>query len=352
MRPLPRAARLVAGSATVTLVAALAWLPVGAASASVQNNFFALADGNSSYTGAGVFDCTLTAGVDNPQSLPATFSSGTKSRSVNLNQTYTSTANSADATTVIGHYKGSLSVSTRHGDLAGFTMSGSGSATITKALGNSSQCRTGAVLGVESQTSFTESKPGWLYVTRDTGMSAETLFVAANQTTMSPVLFEIYFGNASKATARGFLTPGSYVIPEWLVAMIAGDGGGIAKNAPGGGTVERSSLGSRMTGTFYAAGSAFGGTKGAAGRFVRFPGSISCAHHTAKLTWTAHAGQVARGSFFVNGKKKASVDSPRAGHSVVLRHLSTTADNTIKARLTLGGGGKASAARAYVPCKG
>ena len=77
MRPLPRAARLVAGSATVTLVAALAWLPVGAASASVQNNFFALADGNSSYTGAGVFDCTLTAGVDNPQSLPATFSSGT-----------------------------------------------------------------------------------------------------------------------------------------------------------------------------------------------------------------------------------------------------------------------------------
>jgi hypothetical protein len=351
MRPSPRARRIVATAASVSLVAALAWLPSGAAFATVQNTFFAVADGNSSYTGAGVFDCPLTAGVDNPQSAPATFSAGTESRSVNLNQTFTSTANSADATTVVGHYKGSLSVSKSGGDLTGFTMSGSGSATITKALGNASQCRTGAVLGVESQTSFTESKPGWLYVTRDTGKSAETLFVAANQTTMEAVLFEIYFGNASKATARGFLTPGTYIIPEWLVAMIAGDGG-IAKSAAGGGTAERSSLGSRMTGKFYAAGSAFSRTKGAAARFVRFPGSISCSHHTAKLTWTGHAGQVAGGSFFVNGKKKATVSSPRAGHSVVLRHLSKTADNTITAKLSLVGGGKASASRVYVPCRG
>ena len=231
-------------------------------------------------------------------------------------------------------------------------MAGSGNATLTKALGNASQCRTTGFLSVQAQTQFTETKPGWLYVNRNTGASAETVFVVGNPTTMQTVLFELYVGNASKATARGFLSAGTYIVPQWAVVLVAGDGGGIFKSAPGGGTVERTSLASKMTGKFYAAGSAFGGTKGTAGHYVRFPGSVSCSHHSAKLTWTSRAGQVASASFFVNGKKKASVSSPRAGRSVVLRHLSKTADNTITARLSLQGGGKASASRAYVPCKG
>jgi hypothetical protein len=36
----------------------------------------------------------------------------------------------------------------------------------------------------------------------------------------------------------------------------------------------------------------------------------------------------------------------------VLRHLGKTADNKITAKLKLTGGGKASATRAFVPCKG
>ena len=142
--------------------------------------------------------------------------------------------------------------------------------------------------------------------------------------------------------------PGTYGVPEWLVALVTGQGA-LFKHA---GTVQRSSLNTQMTGTFYAAGSAFGRPHGAAGAFVRFPGSISCSHHSAKLTWTGKAGQVASGAFSVNGRQKAHVSNPQAGHSVVLRHLSKTADNTISARLSLTGGGTASATRAYVPCKG
>lgn len=352
MRPSSRARRIAAVCASAGLAAGLTWLPAGPASATVQNDVWAAADGNANFTGAGAFDCNLTAGVDSPQSTHATFSSGTATESVDLDQTFTSTADPSDTTRIVGHYKGSLSVSKRHGDLAGFAMGGSGTATLTRALGNASQCHTTGFLSVQAQTQFTETKPGWLYVSRDTGASAETVFIVANPTTMQTVLFELYVGNESKATARGFLSPGTYLVPEWAVVMTVGDGGGMFKSAPGGRTVERTSLASKMTGTFYAAGSALGGTRGTARHYVRLPGSVSCAHRSAKLSWTSRAGQVATASFFVNGKKKATVSSPRAGRSVLLRHLSRTADNKITARLSLKGGGHASASRAYVPCNG
>jgi hypothetical protein len=41
-----------------------------------------------------------------------------------------------------------------------------------------------------------------------------------------------------------------------------------------------------------------------------------------------------------------------AGRRVVLRHFGKTADNKITAKLSLKAGGKASASRLYVPCKG
>jgi hypothetical protein len=242
-------------------------------------------------------------------------------------------------------------VSKHQGDLAGFTMGGSGNIVITRALGNATQCDTSAAIGVTSMTDYTESRPGWLYVTRDTKKPAETIFVAIDNTHQRVVVFEEYFGAASKATERGFMSPGSFSIPEWILAVTAGTTGGIILK-DGGGTVQRSSLDTSMTGKFYGAGSAYGGVKGAAGAYVAFPGSVSCSHHTAKLTWKSGASKVAGGSFFVNGKKKASVSNPQAGHHVVLRHLSGTADNKISVGLTLRGGGHASAARAYVPCKG
>jgi hypothetical protein len=136
------------------------------------------------------------------------------------------------------------------------------------------------------------------------------------------------------------MTPGTYAVPEWRVALIVGQGGAL-KSA--GGSVQRASLANHMTGRFYVAGSALGGTHGAAGRFVRFPASVSCTHHSAKLTWTGNAGQVASGAFFVNGHRKKSV---------ILRHLDKTTDNKITAKLSLKGGGRSSASRVYVPCRG
>jgi hypothetical protein len=353
MRTSKRSRRTLALTASGSLVAALAWLPGVPASALVHNQFGVGGSSSSDYTGTvGPNACLVTsgAGTDSVSTTPIDFSAGTRTQSADLNTTFTSTANSADITAVNGHYKGSLTVSKSHGDLRTFRMGGSGQISIIRALGNATQCATSAIMGVTSTTDFTESKPGWLYVTRDTKKPAESIFIAVDNTHNRALLFEEYFGGASHATERAFLTPGSFSIPEWILAVVAGGSGIFLKN--GVGTLQRSSLDTQMTGTFYAAGSAYGGTKGAAGRFVRFPGSISCSHHKATLTWKSGAAKVAGGSFYVNGKKKASVSNPQAGHHVVLRHLSKTADDTITAKLSLKSGGKAAAARAYVPCQG
>jgi hypothetical protein len=343
--------RTLAVTAGGAIVAALAWLPLGSASAGVHNTFSVGGSSQSDYTGTvGPNICQVTAGSTSVSTTPITFSSGTRSQSASLSTTFTSTASSADVTSVSGHYRGSLTVATHRGDLAGFTMGGSGSLAITRALGAATQCDTSAVMGVTSMTDFTESRAGWLYVTRDTTKPAETIFIAVDNTHQRVVVFDEFFGAASRATERGFMSPGLFTIPEWIVAVTAGNAGGIVLRS--GGTVDRSSLDSQMTGTFYGAGSAYGGVKGSAGRFVRFPAAVSCSHHTATLTWKSGASKVAGGSFFVNGKKKGSVSHPRPGRHVVLRHLGGTADNRISVRISLDGGGRATAARAYVPCKG
>jgi hypothetical protein len=70
------------------------------------------------------------------------------------------------------------------------------------------------------------------------------------------------------------------------------------------------------------------------------------------LRWKAGAGGVAGGTFAVNGVTRAADGHPVAGHAIVLRHLSSTADLHITAGLALKGGGHATATRTYVPCSG
>jgi hypothetical protein len=347
MRSSQRLRRALAVPGCAGLVSALTWLPAGPASAMVTNTFVAVADASSNYTGTDGFTCNLTSGADSASSTSTQFSSGATTKSVDLDATFTSGANPSDITTATGHFKGSLSVSKHHGDLASFKLTGSGSATISHTLGSASQCQTSAFLAVEATTRFSETGPGWLYVHRQTGRAAESVFFAINESTDQLVLLDQFAGGASRSTERAFLTPATYNVPEWFVGVDSSQTAALRS-----GTALRTDLASQMTGRFYAAGSAFSGTHGAAARFVRFPGSISCSHHSARLTWKSGAFKVAGGSFFVNGRKFSSVSHPKGGQHVVLRHLSGTADNKITAKLTLRGGGKVSASRAYVPCEG
>jgi hypothetical protein len=250
---------------------------------------------------------------------------------------------------VSGHYGGNTHLVRKNGAFRSASLSGSGQLTISRSLGNASQCHASGQL-LNAVEFITKQPTGWYYVTRSTIKNSLTETVVARGTSLiSPVLFEAYQGGKNTVTQRAFVKRGQYV-----TALVAGIEGGDFPilNTRGGAPVSRASNVNSMSAFFRDAGSALGGTSGSGGQFVSFPASVSCSHHKATLTWKSGASKVAAGSFFVNGKKKASVSNPKPGRSVVLKNLSSTADNKITAKLSLKGGGSSSASRTYVPCKG
>jgi hypothetical protein len=244
---------------------------------------------------------------------------------------------------MIGHYSSSLTIAKSHGSLAKAVLSGKGSVSVHSALGSASACDPTAAVDAVSLADFTEGRPGWMLVDRRT-VPKQGLAVAliANSTTNNTVALDIWQGRGSHATERGFVKPGSYSY-ELAVGLTAGNFPPIfLKSAP----VSTVSI------VFHKAGSALGGSVGSAKQFVAFPGSVSCGTHKATLRWKSGAGNVASGLFLANGAKKAFDGSPHPGERIVLKHLSSTADLKITAKLKLNGGGSATASRTYLPCKG
>jgi hypothetical protein len=319
------------------LVAGLAALPAGPASAITPIEVYVTQANSNADAG-----CTVTSGSSDVFNTPKTLVNGKAQGAVNLITTWTNSSNSADVTSVTGHYSGSTHLVKHNGAFSSVSLTGSGTISITRALGNASTCAVGARL--LNAVEFTSTQPaGWYYVTRSTVKNALTETIVANSLSspITPVVFEAYQGGKNTVTQRAFVPAGQYI-----TALIAGIEGGHFPLIIG-----KTSNTNTMSAVFRKSGSAFGGTTGSGGKFVRFPGSVSCSHHKATLTWKSGASKVASGSFLVNGKKKASDSNPRAGRRVVLRHLSSTADNKITANLSLKGGGHASASRVYVPCK-
>lgn len=329
--------RSVAVSASVGVAAALTWLPAAPASAAVHAQYGAQGSASTSSS------CTLTSGDSNPTSAISAFSAGTRRHSVNLDAGFTNTGDSSDTVEMIGHYSSSITVAKKHGDLAKVAINGNGSVSINSAKGNGTACAPEAAVDAVSIATFTEGSPGWLLVDRQT-VPKQGLAVAevANTITGGAVVLDIWQGGASHASERGFVKPGKFSY-ELAVGLTAGNFPPLfLKSAPK----------SSVTMAFHAAGSALTGTRGSGGRFVQFPGSVSCGGHKAVLRWKSRAGKVASGSFLVNGAHKASDGTPKPGERILLKHLSSTADLTITAKLKLNGGGSATASRTYLPCKG
>jgi hypothetical protein len=345
MRSSPRFRRTFALAATGGLAAAGAWLPAGPAAAAAPIAVY-IVQGSSSAESP----CSVTSG-SSFATKQKNLQNGRSKGGVNLVTTWadTGTPNPADVTSVTGHYSGSTHLVKRRGAFRSASLTGSGSLSITKALGSSSVCGVSAQL--LNAVEFTSTQPnGWFYVTRSTTKSSLTETVVARGTSLDkPVFFELYQGGKNKVTQRAFVRHGPYVTA--LVAGIEGGDFGIllTKN---GGTVQRGSNTNTMSAVFRNAGSALTGARGSATKYVKFPASVSCSKHKATLTWKSGSSKVAAGSLFVNGSKKAAVSTPKAGQRTVLKHLSAKSDNKVSVKLTLKSGGHATAARMYVPCKG
>ena len=325
-------------------MAGLAFLPAGSASAATPVAVYIAGAASNADSG-----CTVTSGSSNSSLSPKNLVHGHSKGAVNLVTTWTNSGDSTDVTSVTGHYSGKTNLVRKNGAFRSATLTGSGRFNITRALGASSTCDVGVQM--ENAVEFITKQPtGWFYVTRDTikGSLTETV-VAPGTSLVKPVIFEVYQGGKNKVTQRAFVPKGQYV-----TALVAGIEGGDFPilNTKNGGSVSRGSSTNTMSAVFVNAGSPLHAAKGSATQFVRFPASVSCSHHNATLTWKAGAAQVLNGAFFANGSKKGFVASPRAGQRTVLHHLSSTADNTITAKLSLKGGGQAAATGLYVPCKG
>jgi hypothetical protein len=331
-----RTRRVLAASACGVLGATLAWLPAGPASASVDAQFSVSANADTNAT------CVLSSGDDSPTSTTATLSSGTAKRSVNLDATFTSTGNSSDVVQMSGHYTSAVTVTKKGANLAKAQMTGAGSVAVSADLGSSTACEPKAVIDGFGQMQFTEAQKGWLYAERTTvNRQGVTELEVLNNTTDQGVVVDFFQGRGSHAVSRGFVQPGTY-IAVMAVGLTAGAEPPILKSP------QRTSLNL----VFHQAGSALAGAKGAGKRYVEFPGAVSCSKHQASLRWTSRAGHVLDGAFLVNGKRQAFDSTPRGGEKIGLKHLKSTADLTITAKLRLKGGGSATATRTYVPCKG
>lgn len=328
--------RLLALSACGVLASALAWLPAQSSSAAVSAQFSALGRADTSSA------CPLTAGVDDPESHGAHLASGKKKRSVKLDATFTNTGDPTDIVRMTGRYTGTLAVTKKAGDLTRARMQGSGNVAIDADLGGRTKCAPAAMVDTHATLQFTEHRRGWLYAERTTGdrwgLSELTV---QNTDTSEPVIFDVFQGRESHATSRGFVAPGSYA-GLMAVGLAAGDQGITLKASP------RSSLNL----VFHRSGSALSATAGSGKRYVQLPSSVSCSKHRATLRWKVRAGDVAKGVFYVNGKKQVTDSTPRGGERIVLSHLKRTADVEVTARLGLAAGGKAKATRSYVPCQG
>jgi hypothetical protein len=332
--------RALALSASVGLATALAWLPAGPASAAVSATFGVVGQAT---TNAGTCTLTSSAGSDSPVSGISNFSSGTKSHSVSLDASFVASGDPTDTVNMIGNYSSSMSIVKNGGNLASMTMNGAGSVSVEAAKGSATTCAPEAlVAGETTPFTFTETSPGWFYVARHTVPKNGLAAVVVQDAGGNAVLLDIVQGNASDGVLRGFARPGSFSSVA-LVGLAAG-------NVPP--IIFKGTPKSSVALTFHRAGSALAATKGTGKRYVEFPGAVSCGAHTATLRWTSSANKVDSGAFFVNGAKKASDNTPRGGDKIVLKHLSSTADIKITAKLALKAGGSATASRSYVPCKG
>jgi hypothetical protein len=339
MRISLRSRHALAIGSCAALAAGLAAVPVGPASAAPSIQVYVV-QGNSNADSA----CSVTSGSADTPFTQKPLIHGRRHGAVNLLTTWTNDGDPSDVTSVTGHYSGSTHLVKHNGAFSSATLTGSGHIDITRALGSASSCEVGARL-LNAVEFVTKQPAGWYYVTRSTVKNSLTETIVApgsGSSVATPVLFEAYQGGKGTVTQRAFVSKGKYV-----TALVAGIEAGKFPLI----TTKAANV-NTMSAVFRNAGSALSATSGSAGKFVKFPASVSCSHHSAKLTWTGKAGQVAGGSFFVNGHKKASVSNPKAGHSVVLHHLGKSADNKITAKLSLTSGGKTSASRLYVPCKG
>jgi hypothetical protein len=224
--------RSVALLAIAGAAAALTLVPSAGAQAAVQAEYAATGDANANYIGpTSGGTCDRTSGDDGPIGQIRTFGHGTRTSSVDLSATFTSSDNSSDQVKMKGHIDTSLTLKRKHNDLSAFAITAGGSLKVTHTVAGSACRGQAAVIANVLDVEFTEHHKGWLYLTRDTKKpNSFDEFILVNETTGSAVALDVFQGTKSHVTSRALLKKGTYVIEETAAGLAIGSAG-ILKSA-------------------------------------------------------------------------------------------------------------------------
>lgn len=225
--------RSVALLASAGATAALTLAPAAGAHASVKAEYAAAGQSEATYRGpTSGGNCDLSSGESDPVGqIHTNFSHGTKHSSVDLSATFTSSDNSADQVKAKGHIDTSMTLKRKHGDLSAFAITAGGSLSVTHTMAGSACVGRASVVAEVPQVLFTETKKGYLYITRDTKKpNSFSELILINLKTNSLVALDVFSGTKSHVTSRALLKPGNYEIEESGAGLAIGNAG-IFKSA-------------------------------------------------------------------------------------------------------------------------
>jgi len=223
--------RSVAVFAATGAAAALSFIPASA-QADVAGLYAAIGSSNAQYTGTTVGGtCNLAVpDSDSAESPVKHCSHGTRTASVNLDATYTSSDNPSDTTRVKGHVDSTLVLKKHNQDLQSFALGVGGTVAVHHAV-SGSLCQVSGTVAAVTQVTFTEHKKGWFTLTRDTKKPNSVAEVAlVNLKTQKVVSFDVFIGSQSHQTSRALLKPGKYELIQTEAGIQAGDGGLFLKS--------------------------------------------------------------------------------------------------------------------------
>ncbi|WP_395690165.1 hypothetical protein [Nocardioides sp.] len=280
------------------------------------------------------------AGGDDAQSTTAFSSNGAvRTRSVASSGTITDSGDAGDVTT----WSASAKMTLRAGQTSStssLSVSAALKARVTSAQGSMTGCDPSASAGAQVIGVLSLAHAGWVQIDATVPRGAQ--FVAAVIPLSDSLPVQTVQYSAAVYHSRLWFDSGQYVVQ--VVAQVEAD------TDPA--TVGSTAVNGTLTASLKAlpGGAATGAAAGPGRAYVALPGGVGCVDGTVAVPFTGKAGKAASATFYVNGKKRATVSSPRPGTAVILRGVGATSETTVRAVVKPRTGKAVSVSRSYLAC--
>ncbi|WP_205472125.1 hypothetical protein [Nocardioides sp. SYSU D00038] len=255
----------------------------------------------------------------------------------------------SDRTDVVSRQNGSMKVATLGGNFASADFRTNGRFSMTAAKGAAQGCDTYAYGYIETDFNFKIAQAGWFTVDMASkGYNyVEAYIEVENQS--GPDTDQDHYSEFENHTGtdRVWLPAGEYRFYAETYRDHRATQGNIVRD-----------MSARITASFVPGGAAPAAAQGGGKAFVDLPAARDCAGNAVTATFKKPAKKVAKATFYVNGKKRKTVNSAKKGKTVKLGSLVDAKAVTVKAVLKLdpprkGKPGKTkTVTRSYTACSG